>query len=78
MVAQLRLRTEQLAKFRTLAGVKTDRELAERMGIDGGNLSRVLAGKQEPGSRFISALVAAFPGLDLDDLFEVLPATLVA
>ena len=34
MVATLKLRTEQLAKYRTLAGLKTDRALAERMGFE--------------------------------------------
>lgn len=73
MTATLRLRTEQVAKYRSLAGLATDRALAERMDFDAGNLSRVLAGKQAPGPKFIAALVAAFPGLDLDDLFEVVP-----
>lgn len=72
-MATLRLRTEQVAKYRRLAGLTTDRALAERMDFDAGNLSRVLAGKQAPGPKFIAALVAAFPGLDLDDLFEVVP-----
>ena len=71
MVATLKLRTEQLAKYRTLAGLKTDRALAARMGFDPGNLSRVLAGKQAPGPKFIAAIVSAFPGMGLDDLFEV-------
>ncbi len=73
MTATLRLRTEQVTKYRRLAGLTTDRALAERMDFDAGNLSRVLAGKQAPGPKFIAALVAAFPGLDLDDLFEVVP-----
>lgn len=73
MVATLRLRTEQLVKFRTLAGVTTDDALAKRMGVDPATVSRVLRGKQEPGGKFIAALVAAFPGMDLDDLFEVIP-----
>lgn len=71
MVAKLRLRAQQLAKYRRLAGIETDDALAKRMGIDPGNLSRVLRGKQAPGPKFIAALVAAFPGMDLDDLFEV-------
>ena len=71
MVATLKLRTEQLAKYRTLAGLTTDRALAERMGFDPGNLSRVLSGKQTPGPKFIVAIVSAFPGMDLNDLFEV-------
>lgn len=71
MVATLRLRTDQVAKFRRLAGLDTDKALAERMQFDAGNLSRVLAGKQQPGPKFIAAIVAAFPGMDIDDLFEV-------
>ena len=72
MSATLRLRSEQLAKLRKLAGLETNSALAERMHYDAGNLSRVLAGKQVPGPKFIAALVAAFPGFDLDDLFEVI------
>lgn len=71
MVATLRLKTDQVAKYRRLAGLDTDKKLAERMQFDAGNLSRVLAGKQQPGPKFIAAIVAAFPGMDLDDLFEV-------
>ena len=70
-VATLRLRVEQLGKLRKLAGLDTNAALAERMHYDAGNLSRVLSGKQAPGPKFIAALVAAFPGFDLDDLFEV-------
>lgn len=75
VAATLRLRTEQLAKMRRLAGLTTNRALAERMNYDEGNLSRVLAGKQTPGPRFIAALVSAFPGFDMDDLFEVIPGS---
>lgn len=71
MATTLRLRTDQLAKLRKLAGLGTNAALAERMHYDAGNLSRVLAGKQTPGPKFIAALVSAFPGFDLDDLFEV-------
>lgn len=74
MTATLRLRTDQLAKFRKLAGVATDDALAKRMGVDPGTVSRVLRGKNEPSPKFIAALVAAFPGMDLDDLFEVVTA----
>ena len=71
MEATLRLRMDQLGKLRKLAGLTTDAALAERMGIDAGNLSRVLSGKQAPGPKFIARIVAAFPGFDLDDLFVV-------
>ena len=70
MVATLRLKTETLARYRRLAQLKTDAALAERMGIDAGNLSRVLKGTQQPGPRFIAALCSAFDA-QLEELFEV-------
>jgi hypothetical protein len=71
MIATLRLKSEALSKYRRIAGIDTDSELAARMRIDAGNLSRVLKGTQAPGPKFIASLIAAFPGLELDDLFEV-------
>lgn len=71
MIATLRLRSDALSKYRRIAGIETSDALAKRMGIDAGNLSRVLRGTQAPGPKFIASLVAAFPGLELDDLFEV-------
>ena len=78
VAATLRLKADQLAKMRKLAGLETNSALAERMNFDAGNLSRVLAGKQSPGPRFIACLVAAFPGFDIDDLFEVVPGQVAA
>lgn len=74
MTATLRLRAGQLAKYRRLVGLETNVALAKRMGVDEGNLSRILRGKQSPSPQFIAALVAAFPGMDMDDLFEIVPA----
>lgn len=71
MTATLRLRTAQLDKLRHTAGLATDAALAARMGMDPSSLSRVLAGKQAPGGRFIASLVACFPGWAIDDLFEI-------
>lgn len=70
MTATLRLKRDTLANYRRLAGLKTDAALAERMGIDAGNLSRVLKGTQQPGPKFIAALCAAFEAR-LEELFEV-------
>lgn len=70
MVATLRLKSEMVAKIRGWKGLKTDTSLAEAMGIDAGNLSRVLRGKQQPGPKFIASLCAALEA-ELDDLFEV-------
>lgn len=66
----LRLKLEQLAKIRKWVGLTTDAALAERMGVDAGNLSRVLGGKQQPGPKFIASLCTALEA-DLDDLFEI-------
>ena len=71
MVATLQLKTETLANYRRLAGLKTDAALAQRMGIDAGNLSRVLKGTQQPGPKFIAAMCDAF-GARLEELFEVI------
>lgn len=70
MTATLRLRTDQLKKIRGWVGLTTDAALAQRMGIDAGNLSRVLRGVQQPGPKFIAALCYALKA-DLADLFEV-------
>ena len=70
MTATLRLKIEMLRKIRAWKGIKTDAALAEAMGIDAGNLSRVLRGQQQPGPKFIAALCSALDA-ELDDLFEV-------
>lgn len=70
MVATLRLKTEMVSKIRGWKNLKTDSALAEAMGIDAGNLSRVLRGKQQPGPKFIASLCSALEA-ELDDLFEV-------
>jgi transcriptional regulator with XRE-family HTH domain len=71
VTATLRLKTDQLAKIRKWVGLATDASLAARMGVDAGNLSRVLRGTQQPGPRFIAAMCKALDA-DLDDLFEVI------
>lgn len=70
MRATIRLKAEQLDKIRTWVGLTTDAALAQRMGVDAGNLSRILAGKQQPGSKFIAALCSSLKA-DFDDLFEI-------
>ncbi len=71
MVATLRLKTEMVTKIRGWKGLTTDTALADAMGIDAGNLSRVLRGKQQPGPKFIASLCAALDA-ELADLFEVI------
>ena len=69
----LELQTKGLNKIRRLTGGGTDRELAERLRINAGYLSRVLTGKSKPGPRFIAGAINAF-GLDcFEDLFAIVP-----
>lgn len=72
MEASIRLRREHLVEIRERVALITDAALARHMGADPGNLSRVLAGKQQPGPRFIAALCICLEA-DFDDLFLVVP-----
>lgn len=74
MTATLHLRRQQLTKIRTWCGLTKDSDLAIAMGVDAGNLSRVLSGKQQPSGRFIASLCKAL-NAELDDLFEIVGAT---
>lgn len=71
MVAQLKLREDNLAKFRRLAGIKTDDALAKRMGVDPATVHRVLRNKSVPGPRFIAGLMDVFGTECFSDLFEL-------
>ncbi|MEV0994696.1 helix-turn-helix transcriptional regulator [Nonomuraea sp. NPDC050202] len=70
-VVGLRLRTDQLEKFRAIAGLTTEKLLAERMSVHESTVNKVLGGRQTPSARFIGALVKAFNGLTFDDLWEI-------
>jgi transcriptional regulator with XRE-family HTH domain len=72
VLATLKLRQDQLVKFRRLAKIDTDAALAAAMKMDAGTISRNLHGLTSPSAVFIANLVAAFDGLTLDDLFEVI------
>lgn len=71
-VPRLRVKTEELQKRRRAVGIAdTHIALAEYIGVNHGTISRIFSGKSAPGERFITALVGAFPGSRLDDLFEI-------
>jgi plasmid maintenance system antidote protein VapI len=65
------LREEQLEKFRHLAGLTTAKALADKMGLHDTTVRRTLGGQTGLTSDFIARLLAAFPSLKFDDLFEV-------
>ncbi len=68
VIANLALKSDQIAKIRRWKGLSTNTALAQAMQTDAGNLSRILAGKQQPGPRFIASLCMALDA-ELDDLF---------
>lgn len=69
--ATLRLRAEVLTKYREIAGLTSDVDLARRMEIDPTTVYRVLNGRTVPSAKFIASLPAAFKGVGLDELWEV-------
>ena len=75
MAATIHLNHEKLAAYRRLAGIKTDKDLAQRLGMDPASISRVLSGTQAPGAVFIASVCDYF-GKDLfPDLFDVVSGT---
>lgn len=73
MLATLALRQDGLNKIRKLAGLTTDKDLADRIGVDAATVSRVLKGTQAPGPKFIAGLIEAFGKEWFADLFDVMP-----
>lgn len=73
MAATITLRLDAFRKYTKIAGLRNGTAIAEALGVDQGNLSRILAGRQAPGAKFIAACLAAFPDLDFADLFDVVP-----
>ena len=71
MATKVALNHAGLAKIRKLAGLHTNKELAERIDVDTSTVSRVLAGKTSPGPTFIAGCVAAFGAECFEDCFIV-------
>ena len=69
-VPTLRLREDIVAALRETNGLETDIDLAAAMGMSQSSISRVLAGKSQPGPRFIAALCTALQA-PINHLFAV-------
>lgn len=68
----LRLRTEEFDKLAAaITGARTDRELAERLGVSFNHLSQVRVGARTPGPQFIAAVRNAMPHVAFETLFDV-------
>lgn len=75
-MAKLTLRKDQLAKFRRIAGdeLKSDKKFAAAIGINPGQVSRVVQGDHAPGTKFITGCLELFGGVDVfADLFALEP-----
>ncbi|MEB0001637.1 hypothetical protein QN357_01630 [Cryobacterium sp. RTC2.1] len=69
MGTTVRVRAAWAAKAKEQAGGLSG--LADRLGVDISTTSRQLAGKSEPSSRFIGAVMTKY-SVDFDEAFELI------
>lgn len=74
-MARISLRSDQLLKFRRIAGqgLEVDATFARRIGMNPGQVSRILHGKSAIGTRFIAGCLELFGVECFADLFTVEP-----
>lgn len=73
MLATIALNKPGLAKIKRLSRIETDAELAKRINVDAGTVSRIITGRNAPGPRFIAGCIEAFGADCFTDLFVVVP-----
>ena len=56
---------EAIGKIREMYKLNDD-QFAERIGLDAGTWSKVKRGQREPGAKFLSSLIQAFPEAKLE------------
>ncbi len=67
----LAINADGLAALRAEHRLELDKELAERIDMDRGTVSRVLQRRSAPGPTFISAVLSTFP-VKFEDIFDVI------
>jgi hypothetical protein len=72
--AVIRLRLDRFEALAAEHGLTTDKEWAERIGVDRSTFNRVRRGEIVPGERFIGGCLMAFPGAKFEDMFAVVAA----
>ncbi|NKR96208.1 hypothetical protein GS473_04470 [Rhodococcus hoagii] len=72
MAHRIRLRRSELDKHMAAAGLTHQNDLAAAMRMSEPAISRAML-YNRTGNRFIASLLAAFPHLRFEDLFEVVP-----
>ncbi len=65
------LNRAKLDELRRASGIRSEAELARRLGVDAATLYRLTKGDAVPGNRFITGLKLAFPLCSLDDLLTL-------
>ncbi len=60
----MKFRPDALKDVMKKENIKTQQELADRLGVTRVLVSNILAGKREPGSKFFFSLLAEFPKYD--------------
>lgn len=66
----LTLNRSTLDQLRKAHGIKTEAELARRIGVDPSTLYRISVGEVQPSPGFIARVKLAFPMASLDSLFS--------
>lgn len=68
---KLRLRTEKFDELAAaVTGARTDRELADKLGVGANHLSQIRNHARTPGAQFIAAVTSAMPHVPFEQLFE--------
>jgi transcriptional regulator with XRE-family HTH domain len=68
---KLRLKTEKFDELAAaVTGARTDRELAEKLGVSYNHLSQIRTHARTPGARFIAAVSTAMPNVPFEQIFE--------
>lgn len=70
---RLAIRREALTRIRKLNGITSESELARLMGIDVGQMSRVVLSKSDPGTRFIAQILGVLGVEFFSQIFAVIP-----
>lgn len=67
----VRLRVDRFDLATRVAGLESDYEIADALGVHRSTVGRVLADELRPGPVFIAGALSAFKTMSFTDLFEV-------
>lgn len=67
----VRLKTSVFERITGEAGLDTDTAIAAQLGMNQASIWRVLHRKTTPSASFIAGVLASFPGVQFEDVFEV-------